>query len=200
VTYLICADTNFGTKCTSRRPGRGRSHYLPESLYFHDPTFDILNAAKATAQCIARKATKYESWPVGETSLIQRGSLPVDQEEIDALIQDIFRRLISYTSPWVTQIGLRLYKRSVEILDQHDGLPALLTLSASEFNGLQEFWRRADLPYDLYYPARDQRKGYEKIELGGEAVWVERIYSPLQWAHRNVSIVEAPTYSGLRND
>jgi hypothetical protein len=186
---IICSDIPFGTVCTTRPPGPGRSHYLPDSVYFDDPWDDqgIIRASRSTVRCLARLGTRYEAWEVGDLSAVRRGTLPREVEGRDRLIFELHGWLEEKAAPWHL-IGFRLWRRSVEILDQHDGPPGILTLTPDEFAALQEWWLREGLPADLYYPAEQQRMGYEQILADGHLVWVERRYSPLRWARRDPSV------------
>jgi hypothetical protein len=52
----------------------------------------------------------------------------------------------------------------VWLLDAHDGLPGQLFLTDTQFEELQQYWSRNDLPGDLFYPARERRWEIEPVQ------------------------------------
>ena len=187
----VCADTRSGTTCTARKPGRGRSLYLPESLYFDAEGFPVVRAARVTARYVARWATSFEARPIVGQGAVQNGMLPAERAERSAMVDELFSRLEQEAGQWPTLISLLLCRDDGVILDQHDGIPGLLTLTSRQFSELRDYWEREDLPRDLYYAAGKQRTVIEKVEDGGEVLLAERRYSPLRWKHRDVSAVDA---------
>src|SRR4051812_5269848 len=77
-------------------------------------------------------------------------------------------------------------------MDAHDGFPGPLYLTPRQFAALQRCLVTAGLLDDLYSPRKEQRRVVEPAREGGPrgAVYrTVRVYSPLEWAHRDAAAV-----------
>jgi hypothetical protein len=183
--------------------------YRPEPVYFYaspfgpravfskpHPDFPREHAARVTARTVARWATRYQAWPVADPAQRRESRLPraaaARSALIDAAFAEIEQVLAGHAWPW-EWVGLWLYRGERILLDQHDGVPAKLFLTAAQFARLQEALDQAGLPRDLYYPAWEVRIVVEPYRVpfsNGSIVVGERAYSPRQWAQREANPVE----------
>jgi len=177
---VVCSDCLMGTKCTSLGPGRGRSHYLPESYYFHDPNFNSRYAAIVIAAYVGNLCDSYEAWSIEDPSGTISGNLMnYDNQSSDEYFKEIFDR---FDQQGQNRIALILKRSNVPLLDQHDGYPGILSLTKHEFSALQNCLIRNALPEDLYYHVSKQIVSTEMREFLGSHVNMRVVYSPKRWA------------------
>lgn len=189
-------DMNNSSEKSPSASGGARAEYLPEPAYFSDePGFPKLRAARVTAECTAQWATRYEASPVGHPALLRQGSVPRDPTKREALVGELF----AWQENWLSGaglpdelVGLRLRRGRQTVIDQSDGVPAILFLSLREFAKLQDCLEKAGLPRNLYYPASELRTAVVPVEHLGGVVMARRGYSPLQWVRRMASAGEVP--------
>jgi hypothetical protein len=167
----------------------GRQHYLLEQFYFVDrPSVPLNHAARATAQCVARWADRYEAYWLVQPTNRRSGPLPADHREREALIDELLTSLERWTPLHLAAINL--YKGGQPILEQSDGIPGVLALREDEFIQLQQEWEQHGLPRDLYYSATERHAVIEPVKCYGGVVRVVRHYTPRQWTAHHFHTAE----------
>jgi hypothetical protein len=171
-------------------PCPGRNYYLPDDYFFGAESTDVSlsHVARVTAHCVAQWADRFEAFPLG-TPEQREGFVPNDPTAREALIDGLFDWLHEVTDR-ISLAAVSLFMGDCTLLDQHDGIPGILTLEPNEFAELQDSWERQRLPRDLYYLANDQREVVETVTKYGGVFRVVQRYSPRQWARRNHPALE----------
>ena len=179
-------------------PPRGYHYYLPEWVYVRAGSgFAYVRAYQVTVRTVARWSDRFEAYldlphHVIEMSQDQErrreGVLPTSPEERVRTLGDIFTWFDRSNAPMGARI-VNLYAGDETLLDQHDGVPGPLMLTAEQFTELQAAWAQADLPRDLYYLERNQRSVVEPIKYEGRVIRSYRRYTPLEWAQRDLQAI-----------
>src|SRR5712692_2105228 len=107
--------------------------------------------------------------------------------ERERLIDELYDWLEAHlsaedNSAYATAVSL--WNGDTVALDQSEGFPGLLRLTAEQFKELQRAWLSQGLPDDLYYPSRLRRVVAEPVQLHGGVVLRPTVYSPRKWAQR----------------
>jgi hypothetical protein len=136
------------------------------------------------ARCAARWADSYSAAVDGLPQVHREGQLPTEPRDRDALIEDVVAWLGQQPGP-LTRAMLSLFRAGEPVLDQRDGAPGVLTLSAEQFAEFERCLEGQGLPRDLYYPAGEQLATVDTIKRFGGVVRAYRRYTPRQWASRS---------------
>ncbi len=171
--------------------------YLADTFYWYNPDFPMTTALRVTAATVGRWCRYYEAQIMApdrckSDESRREGVLPDDLHDRSAFIE----RLLRWVESCSVAFTFRLVMDDSPIKDGVQGDPKfaryeddtmVLHLREEEFRELQESWRSAGLPDDLFAPEED----FFCIPWPGSSLWarlwralgVLKCYSPKDAEH-----------------
>jgi hypothetical protein len=181
----------FGPAEAARVPGR--TLFLPEDEYFLDtPSFPVIDSLGVTLECLALWANEYEAGVI-PSPVTRSGELVGDGPTRQHQIGEIFRWILETAKTEAidgdpSQWFFILIQDGVWLLDGHEGLPGVLSLTNDQWEELRSWWVAHGLPGDLYYPEDTGRLVVEPVQTKLGVLRGKQWYSPRRWQTKDKGI------------